>query len=215
MTFHTAKRYSGEVEEPETPRIHGCQPKAGGTKARIAERFWLRFLSGNQTWEAISALKQKVSSVKTILEDLMRVMKNTKNEVTVSQEAVRSKEWERLSAGAKILYFRLKANLGGRQGGAIRLRYADLRDVRGLKSPSTVANSFKELRRKGWIRVRHVGGLVRYANEYELTGKYDQPVRKAITLRRDVSKRAREEAESRNRLRRVLRQFRAKGENIA
>jgi DNA-binding MarR family transcriptional regulator len=82
-------------------------------------------------------------------------------------------DWKSLSAAAKLVYIYLKAKFNGANNGVIRLHYSELKGVRGLSSPSTISRSFKELENKGWIKRKKYGGLHRYFNEYELTGKHD------------------------------------------
>jgi len=82
-------------------------------------------------------------------------------------------EWKQLSPGAKIAYIHIKARHNGSNNGLISLPYSELETVRGLGSPSTVSKALNELVKKGWIRKTHLGGLFRYRNQYEMTGKYD------------------------------------------
>lgn len=86
---------------------------------------------------------------------------------------LRCKEWKELSAAAKIFYVYLKAKFNGANNGEIRLYYSELKEVKGLSSPSTVSKAIKELEVKGWIRREKRGGLFRYNNDYSLTGKFD------------------------------------------
>jgi predicted transcriptional regulator len=82
-------------------------------------------------------------------------------------------EWKQLSPAAKLVYIYLKAKHNGRNNGEICLHYSELETSRGLGSPSTVSKAFKELEKAGWIRKTKHGGLYRYQNLYELTGRYD------------------------------------------
>ena len=82
-------------------------------------------------------------------------------------------EWKQLSPSAKIAYICIKARHNGGNNGKISLPYSELETVKGLGSPSTVSSALKELVKKGWIRKTHLGGLFRYRNQYEMTGKYD------------------------------------------
>lgn len=82
-------------------------------------------------------------------------------------------EWKQLSPGAKVAYIHIKARHNGSNNGMISLPYSELETVRGLGSPSTVSKALNELEKKGWIRKTHLGGLFRYRNQYEMTGKYD------------------------------------------
>lgn len=82
-------------------------------------------------------------------------------------------EWKRLSLAAKLVYITIKAKHNGSNNGQICLHYSELKTVRGLRSPSTVASAFKELEREGWIKRTRYGGMFRSPNKYEMTGKYD------------------------------------------
>jgi len=82
-------------------------------------------------------------------------------------------EWKCLSPAAKLIYIHLKAKHNGSNNGDICLHYSELRSEKGLRSPSTVSNAFKELERRGWIRRAEYGGLYRRPNRYELTGRHD------------------------------------------
>jgi hypothetical protein len=82
-------------------------------------------------------------------------------------------EWKQLSPSAKIAYICIKARHNGSNNGKISLPYSELETVKGLGSPSTVSSALKELVKKGWIRKTQLGGLFRYRNQYEMTGKYD------------------------------------------
>lgn len=81
--------------------------------------------------------------------------------------------WKQLSPSAKVVYICIKARHNGSNNGKISLPYSELETVKGLGSPSTVSRALKELEKKGWIRRTHHGGMYRYANRYEMTGKYD------------------------------------------
>ena len=82
-------------------------------------------------------------------------------------------EWKRLSPSAKLVYIHLKAKHNGSNNGEICLHYSELKTVRGLSSPSTVSNAFKELEKEGWIKRTRYGGLYRNPNKYGMTGRYD------------------------------------------
>lgn len=86
---------------------------------------------------------------------------------------LRCDEWKGLSAASKILYPYIKAKYNGTNNGKIRLHYSELEGVKGISSSNTISTAFKELEQKGWIKREKKGGLYRYNNEYELTGKYD------------------------------------------
>lgn len=86
---------------------------------------------------------------------------------------LRCKEWKELSPAAKILYLYLKAKYNGSNNGSIRLYYSELKDVKGVSSPSTISKAIKEIEKKGWIKRTIYGGLYRHFNDYELSGKYD------------------------------------------
>ena len=82
-------------------------------------------------------------------------------------------EWKRLSLSAKVVYICIKARHNGKNNGKISMPYSELETVKGLGSPSTVSKALKELEKKGWIRRTQLGGLYRYRNQYEMTGRYD------------------------------------------
>ena len=88
----------------------------------------------------------------------------------------KSKEWKDLSPAAKLVYLYLKGKFSPTINGRIRLYHSELRDVRGLKNSGSRCSAFKELEEKGWIKRTQLGGLVRYFNEYELTGKNDPSI---------------------------------------
>lgn len=84
-----------------------------------------------------------------------------------------SKEWDNLSAAAKILYIHLKGRFNGRNNGDIELPYLSMKGVKGCKSSRTFSNAADELEKKKWIKRSTVGGLYRYKKKYTLTFKYD------------------------------------------
>ena len=86
---------------------------------------------------------------------------------------LRDENWQALSQGAKLLYLHLKAKYNGVNNGQIKLHYSELEKYAGFKSPRAISAAFKELIKKGWIKRTKIGGLFRYTNEYQLTGKYD------------------------------------------
>lgn len=90
--------------------------------------------------------------------------------VAISREAMRGKEWRSLTPKAKIVYLHLKYKFVGHNNGDIVLHYSELKD---MFSSKTIARAFRELEDAGWIERTHYGGLYRYVNKYELTGKYD------------------------------------------
>jgi hypothetical protein len=85
-------------------------------------------------------------------------------------------EWKSLSISAKLTYVYLKAKYNGINNGGIRLHYSELKGVKGLSSPAAISRAFKELEKKEWIRRTKHGGLYRYFNEFELTGKHDDHI---------------------------------------
>jgi len=89
------------------------------------------------------------------------------------RKTLRSKEWKDLSPAAKILYIHLKGKYNGSNNGEIRLYYSELYGIKGISSNSTISKAFKELEQKEWIKRTQLGGIYRYFNNYELTGKYD------------------------------------------
>jgi hypothetical protein len=82
-------------------------------------------------------------------------------------------EWKRLSPAAKLVYIHLKAKHNGSNNGEICLHYSELKTVRGISSPSTVSNAFRELEKEGWIMRTRYGGLYRNPNKYGMTGRFD------------------------------------------
>ena len=97
-----------------------------------------------------------------------------KSFVMLSRKMLRSQEWQDLSSAAKLFYIHLKGKYNGSNNGLIRLHYSELNGNKGLSSPSTKAKAIYELENKGWIRRTQNGGLIRYFNEFQLTGKYDE-----------------------------------------
>lgn len=93
--------------------------------------------------------------------------------VPIPRKTLKSKEWKELSPAAKILYIHLKGKYNGHNNGNIRLYYSELEGIKGLSSPSTISKANLELERKEWVKRTKIGGLYRYFNEYELTGKFD------------------------------------------
>jgi hypothetical protein len=89
---------------------------------------------------------------------------------------LRCQEWKQLGPAAKLLYIYLRAKHNGSNNGKIRLHYSELVTVRGIASSSTVCMAFKELEKAGWIKRSKLGGLYRFWNLYELTGRYDHHV---------------------------------------
>jgi len=83
-------------------------------------------------------------------------------------------EWKELGVAAKLLYLYIKGKYNGANNGLIRLYYSELKNVKGLASPTTISQAIKELETKGWIERTKAGGLHRYFNNYRLTGKYDE-----------------------------------------
>lgn len=90
---------------------------------------------------------------------------------------LRSPEWKGLSPAAKLAYVYLKAKYNGSNNGVIRLYYSELKGVKGISSSTTISKALKELQEKGWLKRTQLGGLIRYFNEFELTGKYDDYLR--------------------------------------
>jgi len=85
-------------------------------------------------------------------------------------------EWKELSPAAKLLYIHVKGKWNGYNNGQIRVYYSELKGFRGISADSTISKASKELQEKGWIKRTKLGGLHRYFNEYELTGKYDDHI---------------------------------------
>lgn len=102
--------------------------------------------------------------------------KGYKSFVMLPRKMLREKEWQKLSSKAKLFYIHLKAKYNGHNNGQIRLYYSELKGLCGLSSPSTISRAQEELEEKGWIKRSQLGGLYRYFNEYELTGKFDDHI---------------------------------------
>lgn len=100
--------------------------------------------------------------------------KSHKSFVMLPRKMLRSTEWQALKPAAKLFYIHLKGKYNGQNNKQIRLHYSELKGIKGISSPSTISKASQELQDKGWIRREAVGGLYRYSNEYELTGKYDE-----------------------------------------
>jgi len=83
-------------------------------------------------------------------------------------------EWNGLSAAAKTLYPRLKANYNGSNNGEIELPYEDMKNCKGCSAHSTLSRAFKELEKKEWIELTQLGGLFRRINKYKLTFKHER-----------------------------------------
>jgi len=92
------------------------------------------------------------------------------------RKMLRSKEWKELKPASKLFYIYVKGKYNGSNNGKIQLHYSELRGVKGLSSDPTISNSIKELEEKEWLRRTKHGGLYRYFNEFELTGKHDDSV---------------------------------------
>lgn len=99
--------------------------------------------------------------------------KRHKSFVMLPRNMLRNKEWRMLSPAAREIYTQLKGKYDGSNNGHIRLYYSELKDIEGLRSPSTRSRAFRELEEKEWVKRTKLGGLYRYFNEYRLTGKYD------------------------------------------
>jgi len=94
----------------------------------------------------------------------------------IGREMLLCQEWKQFSPSAKLLYIYLKSKHNGSNNGKIHLHYSELKTVEGLCSPSTVSRAFKVLEKAGWIKKTKLGGLYRYQNLYELTGKEDHHI---------------------------------------
>ena len=86
---------------------------------------------------------------------------------------LKTNEWKSLTPSAKLLYIYLKAKYNGSNNGEIQLHYSELKGVKGLSSDSTASKAFRELEKKEWIKRTQFGGVYRYFNKFELTGKHD------------------------------------------
>ena len=102
-----------------------------------------------------------------------RKSKDHKSFVMLPRKMLRNDEWKDLSSKAKLFYIHLKGKYNGSNNGQIRLHYSELKGIKGISSPTTIASASKELQDKGWIKRKEIGGLYRYFNEYELTGEHD------------------------------------------
>lgn len=96
-----------------------------------------------------------------------------KSFVMLPRKMLRHQEWKMFNPAAKIIYIHLKGKYNGHNNGEIRLYYSELKGIKGLSSPSTISKAFRELEIKGWIKRTKLGGLYKYFNDYELTGKVD------------------------------------------
>lgn len=85
-------------------------------------------------------------------------------------------EWQELSPAAKIAYIYIRARHNGSNNGDISMPYSEFAHVKGLGSPSTISRALVELEKGGWIRKAHHGGLMRYRNKFELTGRHDNHI---------------------------------------
>ena len=92
------------------------------------------------------------------------------------KQMLNSKEWKELPSAEKLVYLHLKAKYAPKYNGRIKLYHSELKDVVGLKNSGSRCKAFKGLEDKGWIKRTKLGGLYRYFNEYELTGKYDPSI---------------------------------------
>jgi ribosomal protein L28 len=99
--------------------------------------------------------------------------KRFNNFIMVPRKILNLDEWKNLSPSAKILYIHLKARYNGSNNGSIHLHYSELTGIKGLSSHSTISKAFKELLDKAWIKRTRFGGLYRYSNQFELTGRFD------------------------------------------
>lgn len=88
----------------------------------------------------------------------------------------KSEEWKELTAAEKLVYLYLKGKFSPDRNGRIRLYHSELKDITGLKNPTSRCKAFKGLEKKGWVKRTRLGGLYRCFNEYELTGKYDPSI---------------------------------------
>lgn len=102
---------------------------------------------------------------------------NFNNFVALPRKTLWSQEWKELSTSAKLFYIQLKAKYNGDNNGKIRLHYSELNGIKGISSSSAIANAIKELEKKEWIKRTRRGGLHRFHNVFELTGKYDDHIR--------------------------------------
>ena len=93
--------------------------------------------------------------------------------IMLPKQMIFSPEWQELSSAAKIIYVQMKGKFNGSNNGKIRIYYSELEKIKGLKSPNAISKGLRELETKEWVKRSKLGGLHRYVNEYELTGKYD------------------------------------------
>ena len=93
--------------------------------------------------------------------------------VGLDLRALNEDPWLGLSAAAKIFYIQLKSQYSGSNNGKIRLSYSKMRSVKGCSNDHTISKAIKELRDKGWIKVKEIGGLHRHYNLYKLTFKWE------------------------------------------
>lgn len=93
--------------------------------------------------------------------------------VGLDSRSINEAHWQGLSAAAKIFYLHLKNEYRPYKNGKIALPYSKMKNVKGCSAKPTIAKAIKELRSKGWIKVKEIGGLYRHYNLYRLTFKHE------------------------------------------
>lgn len=95
--------------------------------------------------------------------------------VGLSRNMLKSKEWRQdLRPAEREIYILIKYKFTGSNNGEIMLYYSEIED---MYSSATISKALKGLESKGWIKRTRCGGLYRFKNEYELTGKHDDWIR--------------------------------------
>ncbi|GAG95205.1 unnamed protein product [marine sediment metagenome] len=93
--------------------------------------------------------------------------------VRLDSRTLKGESWQGLSAAAKIFYIQLKSEYYGHNNGKIKLSYTAMKNVKGCCCRYAISKAIKELKAKGWITIKEIGGLHRHYNLYKLTWKYD------------------------------------------
>jgi len=93
--------------------------------------------------------------------------------VGLERRILKEEHWQGLSAPAKIFYWCLKGRYNGSNNGEIKFPFSAMRGVAGCATNRSCSKAVKELKAKGWIKIKKYGGHTRWDNLYKLTWKYD------------------------------------------